>query len=149
MRCKRITHVVNNGGSNPSQCTIFMKHVKQLGNLDCGVASTAIITNKNYNDVLSLFPNNVESFGLWYAELVHGLCRITEQEWSWFYYPRTLLKDFHINVFPVILLVDRPEGFHYAVWDKGIIYDPLSETELSCSDYKFNNWVVFGFICKI
>lgn len=131
-----------------------MNHIKQKAVYgDCGVAAIAMVTNVNYERVIQSVPPDVIPFGLWHAEVLHALKKITNKTWSLKEFVTTypLVKDYEFPMQNCIYGVTIPEmgnTFHYIACDGKIFYDPSMNLPLLLADVKkytnIKNWPILA-----
>lgn len=134
-----------------------MEHIPQkFKEGDCGIATIALATNVTYERVLESVAPDACQHGIWVAELLHSLKKITGEEWSTKYYSTTFpqLSQYEFPKCPAVYGVIRLEAgnkWHYVFSDGEYFYDPLLPDKITIEQAKLDyhsGWCIMVEIKK-
>lgn len=145
---------------NVTMCLMNWTHIQQkLPAGDCGIACIGMITGTTYERVMESVAPDSQRYGLWYAEVLHALLKITCKRWylieqatDTIINHQPTIKDFGFQKEPTMYGILRPDAgfvFHYVASDGVSFSDPLLPNAISLEEAKTDyhaSWIIVGII---
>lgn len=134
----------------------MLEHITQKADSgDCAVPCIALYCNVPYERVMQSVPPDVYEHGLWLAEVLHTIEKISNVTPSMSYYNDKSIRQLSRYEFPKqaaiygCLRIEAGNTFHYVFSDGEYLHDPLLPDAISLSSAKtdyHSGWLIVAKI---
>ena len=129
-----------------------MKLIKQHNGVDCGLAVSAMLSGKTWDNAADADPNPDSEGGVCVDDMLCLLKKLTGKQWreSKASY-RKPLNAAKVPALACAILIRRPEKKfgHWVAFDGQKILDPEKDDPLPLTTYDRNDWLVIRFLVPV